>query len=112
LKLGVQQFAPEIEGACFRIVQEALANAIKHSNATHLRVTLRRSRYDLHVSIDDDGIGFDVPATRAHAHRAGSIGLLSMGERATLAGGSLKVRSSAGHGTQIRGHFKIPSQGF
>jgi signal transduction histidine kinase len=111
LNLGAQQFAPEIEVACFRIVQEALANAIKHSNATHLRVTLKRSRYELCVFIDDDGIGFDVPSTRAHAHRAGSMGLRSMGERAALAGGHLQVLSSAGHGTHIRGHFKIHSLG-
>jgi signal transduction histidine kinase len=105
--LGSQQVTPQIEVACFRIVQEGLANAIKHSKAAHLRVQLRRSRYELCVSIDDDGVGFDVPIARAHAQKAGSIGLLSMAERATLAGGRLSVQSSEGQGTRIRGHFKM-----
>jgi signal transduction histidine kinase len=105
--LGVHQVTPEIEVACFRIVQEGLANAIKHSRATHLRVQLKRSRFDLCVSIDDDGVGFDVAIARAHAQKAGSIGLLSMAERAALAGGRLRVQSSEGHGTQIRGHFRM-----
>jgi signal transduction histidine kinase len=107
LDLGVQTVAPEIEVVCFRIVQEGLANAIKHSMARHLRVQLRRSRYELCVSIDDDGVGFDVPIARAHARKAGSIGLLSMAERAALAGGRLRVQSSEGHGTHIRGYFKM-----
>jgi signal transduction histidine kinase len=107
LDLGVQEVAPEIEVACFRIIQEGLANAIKHSQATHLRVQLKRSRYELCVSIDDDGVGFDVPIARAHAGKAGSIGLLSMAERAGLAGGRLRVQSSEGNGTHIRGHFKM-----
>ena len=105
--LGVQQVEPEIEVACFRIVQEGLANAIKHSKAAHLRVLLKRSQYELCVCIDDDGIGFDVPIARAHAQKAGSIGLLSMAERASLAGGRLRVQSAEGFGTHIRGHFKI-----
>jgi len=105
--LGVQQVAPEIEVACFRIVQEGLANAIKHSKATHLRVQLKRSQCELCVCIDDDGVGFDLPIARAHARRTGSIGLLSMAERAALAGGRLRVQSSEGHGTHIRGHFKL-----
>ena len=104
--LGVQQIAPEIEVACFRIVQEGLANAIKHSKASHLRVQLKRSRHELCVCIDDDGIGFDLPMARARAQKAGSIGLLSMAERASLAGGRLRVQSAEGFGTHIRGHFK------
>jgi signal transduction histidine kinase len=107
LDLGVQPVAPEIEVACFRIVQEGLANAIKHSRATHLRVQLKRSRYELCVSIDDDGVGFDLQIARAHALKAGSIGLLSMEERAALAGGRLRVQSSEGRGTHIRGYFKM-----
>jgi PAS domain S-box-containing protein len=97
--------APELELAVFRIVQEALANAIKHSGAKRLRVSLKKKHRALSVTIRDDGIGFDVAVTRAHALKAGSIGLLSMRERAALAGGRLEVHSSAGHGTEVHASF-------
>jgi signal transduction histidine kinase len=102
---GVGQLAPEIELACFRIVQEGLANAVKHSKAGHLQVSLKKCDHGLSVSIDDDGIGFDVPIARERALKTGGIGLLSMKERAALVGGRLEVRSSIGHGTQVRGLF-------
>jgi two-component system sensor histidine kinase UhpB len=97
---------PEIELACLRIVQEGLANAIKHSGAKHLRVCLTRTGADLTVSVRDDGIGFDVRSARALAVERGSIGLLSMRERAALAGGRLEIESSAGQGTRICAIFR------
>jgi signal transduction histidine kinase len=103
---GVGRVAPEIELACFRIVQEGLANAVKHSKAGHLQVSLKKCDHELSVSIDDDGIGFDVPIARERALKTGGIGLLSMKERAALAGGRLEVRSSVGHGTHVRGLFR------
>ena len=102
---AVGRVAPAIELACLRIVQEGLANAVKHSKAGHLQVSLKKHEHELCVSIDDDGVGFDVPMARARALRAGSIGLVSMGERAALAGGRLEVHSTVGHGTHVRGLF-------
>jgi len=99
------RFAPNIELACFRIVQEGLANAIRHSGAKHLRVCLRKAGDDLTVSIRDDGHGFDVRASRVHAVDAGSVGLLSMRERAALAGGRFEINSSVGCGTYLCAAF-------
>jgi PAS domain S-box-containing protein len=98
---------PEIELACFRIVQEALANAIKYSGARHLHVRVQKTSHNLAVSVSDDGVGFDLQAARARAIEAGNIGLLSMRERAALARGRLDVRSSAGHGTEVRASFRM-----
>jgi signal transduction histidine kinase len=53
LDLGAEPLAPEIELACFRIVQEGLANAVKHSKASHLLVRLKQSGHDLSVSVED-----------------------------------------------------------
>jgi signal transduction histidine kinase len=103
---GVGRLAPEIEFACFRIVQEGVANAIKHSKAGQVQVSLKRCDHELCVSIADDGVGFDVPIARARALKAGSIGLLSMRERAALAGGRLEVHSALGQGTHVRGLFR------
>jgi two-component system sensor histidine kinase UhpB len=101
----VGPIAPDAALACFRIVQEALANAVKHSRAKNLRVSLKRVDHDVMVSIHDDGVGFDVKVARARAKDAGSVGLLSMGERAALAGGFLKIDSLLGHGTSVSASF-------
>jgi len=103
----VGTLAPNIAIACFRIVQEALGNAIKHSGAKHLLVCLERSVNRLTVSIRDDGVGFDVEGALALALDFGSVGLSSMRERAVLAGGHFDIRSSIGHGTRIRASFPI-----
>jgi two-component system sensor histidine kinase UhpB len=98
---------PNVKLACFRIVQEALANAIKHSGGRHLLVSLKSASDRLTVSVRDDGGGFDVADAQARAGDAGSIGLSSMRERAALAGGRLEIDSSVGQGTTIRASFPI-----
>jgi signal transduction histidine kinase len=101
----VGPIAPDVALACLRIIQEALANAVKHSAAKNLRVSLKRVNHDITVSIRDDGVGFDVQLARARAKDAGSVGLLSMRERAALAGGFFKIDSSPGHGTSVCASF-------
>lgn len=82
----------------YRIVQEALRNTAKHSGAKRAFVGLRSEAGFLHVAIRDTGCGFD-PA--ALGHRSG-IGLVSLDERARLAGGKCVLRSAPGRGTRIR----------
>ncbi len=86
---GIGRLGDAVELACFRIVQEALTNALKHAHATQVQVRLIHVGDDLTVSIRDDGVGFDVKAARARAVAFGNIGLLSMRERVALAGGRL-----------------------
>ena len=102
-KLGA--VAPNVALACFRIVQEGVANAIKHSKATNLQVGLKRVNDCVMVSVIDDGVGFDVNDALARATKVGSIGLSSMRERAVLAGGRLEIESAAGVGTQMVASF-------
>lgn len=83
--------------ALFRIAQEALRNAVRHSGAREVRVVLERDGdAGLALHVVDDGRGFDLE--RADG---GGIGVDSMRERATLAGGTLEVSSTAGQGTRI-----------
>jgi len=91
------QLPPTAEVALFRIVQEALANAARHSNARRVEVFVSRHDGVLEVSVSDDGDGFSPGA----APQRGSFGLLGMGERARLAGGSLDVSSTVGEGTRV-----------
>lgn len=79
----------------FRIIQEATNNIVKHARADCLRVSLRKSGDTLHLSIEDDGDGFDQTRCRT------GIGLLSMKERAEISGGRYTMKSATGQGTQI-----------
>jgi signal transduction histidine kinase len=98
---------PIIETECFRVAQEALTNVVRHSQAREVSVELRRKDGHLHLSVKDDGVGFDVNKLREKAVRGESLGLLSMEERAALAGGGLEYLSSPGHGTEVHAWFPI-----
>jgi PAS domain S-box-containing protein len=96
------RLAPDIETACFRIVQEALTNIARHSRASRVRVEFCRKGDDLEVLVRDNGTGFDVKKAHARAAGGASMGLLGMRERAELVGGSLAIRSIPGKGSLIR----------
>jgi len=98
---------PNLETACFRVAQEALTNIIRHAQAEHVYIALRREASTLEISIWDDGIGFDVPATLARAAQNARLGLHGMRERALLAGGTLDIISEPSRGTKVRARFPI-----
>src|SRR5882724_8716953 len=90
---------PEIEAVVFRVVQEALANAVKHAAAQSVRVRCVFGPRQLRVTIADDGKGFTVdPDFRAYG---GHWGLLGMRERAGQIGAKVGVRSSPGQGARV-----------
>jgi PAS domain S-box-containing protein len=99
--------APEVETACFRIVQDALTNAMRHAHAQQVRIELQQQDAELHVVVHDDGIGFDVAQQRARAARGESMGLLSMEERAALLGGHLEIVSAPARGTSVHAYFPL-----
>lgn len=80
----------------YRILQEALSNVIRHARASHIIVCLERDVGRLHLEVRDDGTGF------ADDRDDSGLGLTSMRERAQMLGGTLRVHSAAGAGTQIR----------
>jgi two-component system sensor histidine kinase UhpB len=83
----------------YRIVQEAIVNARKHSSATHVLVLLEEDKGGFLARIEDDGVGFDVDApTSTLPHH---VGLTSMRERAELAGGWLQIDSTPRRGTTV-----------
>jgi len=95
---------PEDLALClFRIVQEALHNAIKYSRGRHVSVELRGGAAGLTLTIVDDGIGFDVNTTS----RKG-LGLISMHERLQAVGGSLEIQSKPGAGTRLKAAVPVP----
>jgi signal transduction histidine kinase len=96
-----------IETECFRIAQEALTNVVRHAQAKSVTVELSRKNGHLHLAVRDNGIGFDVSALREEAVRGASLGLLSMEERAALAGGGLQFNSAPGRGTEVLAWFPL-----
>src|SRR6266702_2998128 len=95
------RLAPEIETTCFRIAQEALTNIARHAQASEVWVTLAGTEAELRLEVRDNGRGFDVAAARLDAAAGRSMGLLSMEERATLAGGRLALDSAPGRETRL-----------
>jgi signal transduction histidine kinase len=88
----------DISLCLFRIAQEALRNAIKHSGAEDFQVRLSGTPGAVHLSVRDDGVGFD-PKTAMNRR---GLGLISMRERINLLNGTIKIRSKAKGGTEIR----------
>jgi signal transduction histidine kinase len=96
---GVPEIVPkEIALALFRVLREALINAVKHSGARQIRVVLRGERTEIHLAVIDDGIGFDPEATM----RREALGLVAMRERLNVVGGQLVIVSRPGAGATVR----------
>jgi signal transduction histidine kinase len=95
-QLGDGRLPSEVETALYRIVQEALANVVKHAGAARVSILLTRRDTSVAAVIEDDGAGFD-PATVGKD----VLGLVGMRERVGLVGGDLRIESSEGAGTTI-----------
>jgi signal transduction histidine kinase len=98
------------EDGLYRIAREALHNAVKHAQASRIDLALERRDDRVHLTVRDDGRGFDPQATVSRTHGAG-IGLFSMRQRAADLGGQLVVDSTSGHGTLVEATvpFRAPA---
>ncbi len=93
-------FSKQSENSAYRIVQESLNNVVKHSNATAIELTIRKSRTDITIIIKDDGKGFKPDAIKGNRTKTG-FGLIGMSERAKLLGGQTLVESAKDVGTRV-----------
>jgi PAS domain S-box-containing protein len=99
----------DLEVLVFRVVQEALANVAKHSQAVSVRVEGWRDGEALEVEVADDGVGFDQAAAREQAIGTGHIGLRCMAERVEAAGGELRISAAPGRGARVRITLPVPA---
>jgi signal transduction histidine kinase len=90
----------DLEIACFRVVQEAITNVLRHAGARRIDVHVVRSVSRVSLSIRDDGRGFD-PATLEEAATRGHLGVPGMRERILARGGQFRLTSTPGEGTTI-----------
>lgn len=94
-----ERLDPDTETMLYRLSQEALSNTLKHAKAKNFRLSIIKSYPHIILSAEDDGTGFD--AGEATKKRK-TLGLLSMRERVSMAGGHFSLRSTRGKGTRIR----------
>jgi len=88
--------SPDLTVSLFRVVQEALQNAVKYSGARTVRVHLQGGSEGLVLTVSDDGVGFDVDTAWGKG-----LGLISIGERIEAIGGTLDIRSAPNAGTSL-----------
>ena len=96
-----ERLAPEIEAAAYFVVCEAIANAVKHSQASSVRVSARRTNGRLLIAVEDDGVG--------GAEEAAGSGLRGLVDRVEAHGGKLRIESPPGKGTRVIGELPCGS---
>ena len=100
----VYELPPGVDLAAYRIAQEGLTNALRHSQAQHVRVVLRYRPSSLEVEVTDDGRGLDSAASGGH-------GLIGVRERVSLYGGSVVLGPTADGGTALRATLPVGERG-
>lgn len=102
--VGLPPLGTEREIMVFRMVQEAVTNALRHADASRLDVALHEVAGGMNVEVRDDGRGFDVAQARADG---GGFGLLGMRERVHELGGTFAIDAAPGRGTRVSAFIPI-----
>lgn len=101
-----ENFPLMLRANVFRVLQEAVSNAIRHGKASTIKITVLVSPEKATFTVLDNGSGFDVDSGKKQAAQRGSFGLSNMAERIRFANGHFKIESASGKGTMI--NFTIP----
>ena len=103
---GMQEFKADeyTEINIYRIFQETFSNIIRHSNATAVKIAINFENCIFSAIIEDNGKGFK--PDKADKNKNENFGIIGMKERAEILGGSLHIKTKAGHGTTVS--FNIP----
>jgi len=115
IRVTIEEISPqkrlpaELETALFRVVQEAITNIARHAAARTVAILLYFYEKQATISIEDDGIGFDLEELTITPDSSRGLGLLGMQERVELMGGELEINSTPNFGTQV--HIRVPLNG-
>ena len=104
-----RRLPPEMETALFRICQEAMSNVARHAQATAVLIEVGLEDDVFRIDIEDDGLGFDREQVARREGRR-SWGLMGIGERAEILGGTASVESSPGKGTRVEVRIPVPPE--
>jgi PAS domain S-box-containing protein len=91
----------DVKSMLFRNIRELLVNVVKHAHAKKVSLAIRRLGSEIHVTVEDDGIGFDPLAAASRAGMTGCFGLFSIRERLEELGGRFQIDSSPGCGCKV-----------
>lgn len=106
LATPIPRLPEPVELAVYRIVQEALTNAVRHADARAILLTVEADTHHLRLEVRDDGRGFD-----PHGRSTEALGLAGMQERATALGGRFSLESTLGRGTVIAFEWTATTDG-
>lgn len=106
-----QRLPAEIETVLFRVVQEAINNTARHSGARNVRITFQMNEEAVTVTVEDDGIGFDMVETTLSPDTRCGLGLMGMRERVELLGGDMEITTAPGFGTKLCLHLPLAERG-
>jgi two-component system NarL family sensor kinase len=98
---------PFLRISIYRIVQECLMNAVRHSSAALVRVSFHKKDNRLELTVGDNGAGFDIASLFTQDTLEGGLGLAYMKERARLSGGVLTIETDRARGTTVRATWPV-----
>lgn len=108
IAIGDRRFLPAIETTLFRVLQEAIRNIVQHAGATRAGVILQAHEKDISLTIEDDGVGFELQDDGEMAlEDGGGQGLRGARERLALVAGTLEVETASGGGTTLLVHIPL-----
>jgi len=93
--------AADLSSVLFQAVKELLLNSLKHAQADRVKVAVRREGNRIQVSVEDDGVGFDISEAQPYSPQKGGFGLFSIRERLRDFDGRLEIQSERGKGTKV-----------
>ena len=102
LEIEEKDVPDQLKVVIYRILQEAMHNVARHSDADRVRISLKRSGNELALSVEDNGCGLEVERICINPDSMGGYGMANMRERAETCGGRLEIASMPGAGTAIR----------
>ena len=100
VRAPINRLPSAVETVLYRIIQEAVTNAVRHAGATKMEIRVWQQDTTVHAAVRDDGRGFDAEATMARRGDRG-LGLIGMRERVDALGGRFALRSAPGKGTEV-----------
>lgn len=106
-----EPLSPQVKSTLFRICQEATNNIVRHAQAHNARISLDQENCEMHLQVEDDGVGFDVAQASEQAVALQRLGLLGIQERAQLAGGRILLDSAPGKGTRLSVYVPLSEGG-
>jgi signal transduction histidine kinase len=106
-----RRFDPHLEATLFRIIQEAIVNIARHSEAENVFVIMKTGSNEINLDIEDDGKGFDIRSALKRTEDGRVLGLMGMKERVYLRDGKVLICSEPGSGTRISLWIPLKSPG-